>query len=121
MKKIRKNYSLEFKIQAVSLSEQRCNVSLVAQELGICKESLVNWRKLHKEGTKRSERRAILSSEIFSIYHWSRGRYASPRVTRELEAKGMRDSRPFVTKLMRERDLRSILKKKFKKTTNWLL
>ena len=49
MKNIRKNYSLEFKIQAVSLSEQRGNVSLVAQKLGICKESLViNWRKLHK-------------------------------------------------------------------------
>lgn len=48
MKKIRKNYSLEFKIQAVSLSEQRGNVSLVAQELGICKESLINWRKLYK-------------------------------------------------------------------------
>ncbi|WP_425549797.1 transposase [Chryseobacterium ginsenosidimutans] len=42
MKKIRKNYSLEFKIQAVSLSEHRENVSLVAQELGVCKESLVN-------------------------------------------------------------------------------
>lgn len=40
MKKIRKNYSLQFNIQAVSL---------VAQELGICKEILVNWRKLHKE------------------------------------------------------------------------
>ncbi|WP_394331188.1 hypothetical protein [Chryseobacterium luteum] len=37
-------------MQAVYLSEQRGNVSLVAQELGICKESLVNWRKLHKEG-----------------------------------------------------------------------
>mgnify|MGYP002135493034 CR=1 len=48
MKNIRKNYSFEFKIQAVSLSEQRGNVSLVAQKLGICKESLVNWRKLHK-------------------------------------------------------------------------
>ena len=53
MKKIRKNYSLEFKIQAVSLSEQRGNVSSVAEELGICKESLVNWRKLHKEGKKQ--------------------------------------------------------------------
>ncbi|MFY7814755.1 MAG: IS3 family transposase [Chryseobacterium taeanense] len=201
MKKIRKNYSLEFKIQAVSLSEQRGNVSSVAEELGICKESLVNWRKLHKEGklskekqissdpireellrlrkeleetkleryilkkpgrhllqerrvrykfikehagvfpvgrmcevlkvsrssfyhwkkrkpSSRSERRAILSSEIFSIYHWSRGRYGSPRIARELEAKGMRASRPLVARLMRERNLRSIVKKKFKKTTN---
>lgn len=56
MKKIRKNYSLEFKIQAVSLSEQRGNVSLVAQELGICKEILVNWRKLHKEGKLTKEK-----------------------------------------------------------------
>jgi len=50
MKKVRKNYSLEFKIGAVPLSEQRDNISSVAQELGICKESLVNWRKLHREG-----------------------------------------------------------------------
>ncbi|WP_276964082.1 transposase [Chryseobacterium sp.] len=49
MKRVRKNYRLEFKIQAVSLSEQRGNVSSVAKELGICKESLVTWRKLHRE------------------------------------------------------------------------
>ncbi len=55
---------------------------------------------------------------IFSIYHWSRGRYGSPRIAGELEAKGIKASRPFVAKLMRERDLRSIVKKKFKKTTN---
>ncbi len=71
MKNIRKNYSLEFKIQAVSLSEQRGNVSLVSQELGICKESLVNWRKLYKEGklTKKKQisynsiREELLSSK----------------------------------------------------------
>jgi len=50
MKKIRKNYSIEFNIQAISLSEQRGNISSVDEELGICKDSLVNWRKLHKEG-----------------------------------------------------------------------
>ena len=66
----------------------------------------------------RSERRAVLSAEIFSIYHWSRGRYGSPRIVRELESKGIRASRPFVAKLMREGELRSIVKEKFKKTTN---
>lgn len=57
MKKVRKNYSLEFKIQAVFLSEQRGNISSVTQELGMCKESLVNWRKRHREGklTKEQE------------------------------------------------------------------
>lgn len=66
MIKIRKNYSLEFKIGEVSLSEQRGNVSLVAQELGICKESLVNWRKLHKEG-KLSKEKQISSDPIRPI------------------------------------------------------
>jgi transposase len=62
MKKIRKNYSLGFKIQAVSLSDQRGNASLVAQELGICKESLVTWRKLHKEGKLTKEKPNSLRS-----------------------------------------------------------
>ncbi len=42
MKKIRKNYSLEFKIQAVSLSEQRGNVSLVALPLVRSSRSFLN-------------------------------------------------------------------------------
>lgn len=49
MKKVRKNYSLEFKIRAVSLSEERCSITQIAQELGVCKESIVNWRKLYRE------------------------------------------------------------------------
>ncbi len=56
MKKMRKIYSLEFKLQAVSLSEQRGNVSSVAQELGICKESLITWRNLQKEGKFTKEK-----------------------------------------------------------------
>lgn len=58
MKKTRKNYSLKFKIQSVSLSEQRDMVSFVAEEFWICKESLVNWKKLHREDklTKEKEK-----------------------------------------------------------------
>ena len=88
----------------------------MCEVLKVSRSSFYHWKK--RKSTKRSERRAVLSAEIFSIYHWSRGRYGSPRIARELEAKGMRASRPFVAKLMRERDLRSIVKKKFKKTTN---
>jgi transposase InsO family protein len=84
--------------------------------LKVSRSSFYHWKK--RKPTMRSERRAVLSAEIFSIYHWSRGRYGSPRIARELEAKGIKASRPFVAKLMRERDLRSIVKKKFKKTTN---
>ena len=88
----------------------------MCEVLKVSRSSFYHWKK--RKPSKRSERRAILSAEIFSIYHWSRGRYGSPRITRELEAKGMRASRPLVARLMRERNLRSIVKKKFKKTTN---
>lgn len=50
MKKTRKTYSLEFKLRAVSLSEERGSVLHVAQELGIGKESLQQWKKLYREG-----------------------------------------------------------------------
>lgn len=63
MKRVRKNYSLEFKIQAVSLSEQRGNVSSLPEELVICKESLVTWRKLHREG-KLTKEKQIFSDPI---------------------------------------------------------
>lgn len=88
----------------------------MCEVLKVSRSSFYHWKK--RKPSKRSERRAILSAEIFSIYHWSRGRYGSPRIARKLEAKGMRASRPLVARLMRERNLRSIVKKKFKKTTN---
>ena len=50
MKKTRKTYSLEFKLRAVSLSEERGSVLHVAQDLGIGKESLQQWKKLYREG-----------------------------------------------------------------------
>jgi transposase InsO family protein len=88
----------------------------MCEVLKVSRSSFYHWKK--RKPTMRSERRTVLSAEIFSIYHWSRGRYGSPRIVRELESKGIRASRPFVAKLMRERGLRSIVKKKFKKTTN---
>jgi hypothetical protein len=86
-------------------------VGKMCEVLKVSRSSFYHWKK--RKPTKRSERRVVLSAEIFSIYHWTRGRYGGPRIARELEAKGMKASRPFG--LMRERGLRSIVKKKFKK------
>lgn len=91
-------------------------VGKMCEVLQVSRSSFYHWKKIKPTG--RSERRAVLSAAIFSIYHWSRGRYGSPRIARELEAKGMSASRPFVAKLKREHELRSIVKKNFKKATN---
>lgn len=45
MEKQKKHYSLEFKLKAVELSNQRGQVLEVANELGINKETLRNWKK----------------------------------------------------------------------------
>jgi len=65
------------------------------------RSSFCHWKK-RKPTTRQAKRRAILSSEIFSTYYWSRGRYGT-RIVRELESKGMIASLAFVAKLMKER------------------
>jgi transposase len=45
MKTQKRNYSLEFKLKAVELSNQRGSVVEVADELGISKETLKNWKR----------------------------------------------------------------------------
>lgn len=91
-------------------------VGKMCEVLQVSRSGFYHWMK--GKPMIRLQRRKLLSSEIYGIYHWSRGRYGSPRITKELEANGIKASRPFVAKLMWELNLRSIVKRKFKKTTN---
>lgn len=68
--------------------------------------------------TSRAVRKIFIASEISRIYHWSQCRYGIPRITKELSAIGIKVSRAFVAKIMKESHLRSIAKTKFRKTTN---
>jgi transposase len=45
MKKRRNKYSLDFKLKALELLNQRGDLSLVANELNISPETLKNWHK----------------------------------------------------------------------------
>jgi transposase len=46
----KRSYSLEFKLKAVELSNQRGSLSEVAQELNISSDNLKRWKKEYKEG-----------------------------------------------------------------------
>jgi len=50
MRKERTYYSKEFKIKAVELANQRGNLSSVAKELDIRRESLKRWKEAYKAG-----------------------------------------------------------------------
>ncbi len=50
MKRVRLTFSREFKIKAVELSNQRGNVSSVARELNIKRDSLKRWKVDYADG-----------------------------------------------------------------------
>jgi transposase InsO family protein len=76
------------------------------------------YKWLHKAPSKRELHNRYLVNEIRQVYRTSRHRYGSPRITKELNIKGIRASQPLIAKLMRKENIRSIIKKKFKVTTD---
>ena len=76
------------------------------------------YKWLTKPTSAREEYNKYLTKEIHHVYKTSRRRYGSPRITKELKMRGIRASQPLVAKLMRNEQIRSIIKKKFKVTTD---
>ncbi len=60
----------------------------------------------------------MLDIEILAAFENSKKIYGSPRITMVLNKKDIKVSRPRVARMMRRAKLRSIVKKKFKVTTN---
>lgn len=70
-----------------------------------------------KEG-KRKAFRKVLTHKITCCFKESRNTYGSPRITSSLNDLGIKVSQVTVAKIMKENNLRSIVKKKYKNTTN---
>jgi putative transposase len=68
--------------------------------------------------SKRSIETQILETEVLQAFENSKRIYGSPRITLELRKKDIKISRPRVARIMRKAKLRSIVKKKFKITTD---
>ena len=68
MKNQRKHYSGEFKIKAVELSNQRGNLTAVAEELAVHHTTLRNWKKQYKSGKLNSEGVKIKSTEELELH-----------------------------------------------------
>lgn len=76
------------------------------------------YKWTHKVPSKRELRNKLLAQKIRSVYFQSKRRYGSPRVAMELNMTGTKVSKPLVAKLMKQQDLRSIVRKKYRVTTN---
>lgn len=88
----------------------------MCQVLKVSTSGYYKW--LYKTPSKRELRNAMLIKEIHIVYRASRGRYGSPRIAKELNMQGVSVSRPLVAKLMRKECLRSIVRRKYRVTTN---
>lgn len=73
---------------------------------------------LKKPEGKREQRNKKLLFYIKTIHQKSKETYGSPRITKELNMNGICVSQKTVARLMRENNIRSIVKKKFKITTD---
>jgi putative transposase len=90
--------------------EKMCNV------LKVSKSGYYKW--LNRTPSNRAIKNALLIKEIYKIYNLSKCRYGSPRITKELNIQEYKASHQLVAKLMRRESIRSIIRKKYRVTTN---
>jgi len=88
----------------------------MCKTLNISSGGYYNWES--NPTTNRVKRDNELTDKIKAIHQSSRGIYGSPRITKELNMQGEKTSTKRVTRLMKESNIRSMRKIKYKATTN---
>jgi len=68
--------------------------------------------------SERDNENRMLLAEIRRIHAQSKASYGSPRITKELKARGIKASEPRVARLMKMHKIRAVHKKKFVVTTD---
>jgi transposase InsO family protein len=95
---------------------KRYGVGRLCQRLSVSKSGYYAWLK--DPLGKRGRENAMLKRRIFTIFSESKRIYGSPRIHAKMRKEGYICSRKRVARLMREMGLRSIIKRKYKATTN---
>jgi len=91
-------------------------VLLMCRVLEVTRSGFYAWLKSVPSAWARTEER--LRVEVQAVYEMSRGRYGSPRIHAELQARGERVGRKRVARLMSQEGLRGKKRRRFKVTTN---
>ncbi len=83
----------------------------------VSRNAFYNWLKT-KDIDKESPTLKLLKLKIKNIYYSNRQVYGSVRVQKQLKREGIYYSRSYVAVLMREMGLKSVIKKKYTRTTD---
>lgn len=104
------------KFAFIAAREVAFPVSTMCRVLGVAKSGFYAWARRPKPA--RAKRDAQLAASVAAVHQRSRHTYGSPRVHRELRARGVRVGKKRVERLMRENGIRGRCKRRFKRTTD---
>ena len=93
-------------------------IKKMAQIFSLPKSSYYSKRNRSLLVTDRDKKNIEVSNKIREVYTIFKGRYGSPKITLELRRQGFTINHKKVEKVMKEHDLYSITKRKFKVTPN---
>ncbi|WP_443940028.1 IS3 family transposase [Pedobacter sp. MW01-1-1] len=91
-------------------------VEKMSSFFGISSSSYYKWTKDPVGFWQQQD--TLLLTKLREVYSMSKGRYGSPRITKELNANGVKVSRPRIARLMLRNGIKSIMKRKYRVTTN---
>ena len=91
-------------------------ISTKCRVLGVARSGFYAWRKRPRPA--RADADAQLAVTVAAVHTRSRKAYGSPRVYKELKARGVRIARKRVERVMRENGIQGRRKRRFKRTTD---
>jgi len=99
----------------IQTHQRRWPVAALCRVLTVSRSGYYAWRS--RRVSPQVQRRLRLTEHIRQVHQASRETYGSPRVHRQLRANGVRCNVKTVAKLMRENELRSKIKRRFRVRT----
>lgn len=102
--------------ELVHAERERFPVAFSCRVLGVSRSGYYQWRTSSVSARKASDEQ--LSAEVRAIHREHKGRYGSPRIHRELAARGQKVARKRVARLMKEEGLRAWMPRRFRRTTD---
>ncbi|RYE14811.1 MAG: IS3 family transposase, partial [Sphingobacteriaceae bacterium] len=92
------------------------NIGKMCRVLSVGRSGFYAW--MDSDLSFRSNENQQLTSQILKVHSDSKGTYGSPRIAKQLNKQGIKVSRLRVARLMQKAKIRSIVKRKFRVTTD---
>lgn len=99
----------------MSVQAAQYPVATMSEVLGVSRSGFYAWAR--RGPSQRAGQDSVLGDSIQRIHTYSRGTYGAPRIHAELADEGTRIGRKRVARLMREKGLRGVSRRKWTTTT----